>query len=393
MNRKLAIRELAILLVILFVGTYIFRTTDLDIRIQRLFFSQTEGWFLYNLLLFRLIYYYGNIPAILTVIGAIVFLVVGIKNKKYAIYRKINFFIILTMLIGPGLVVNAVYKEHWGRPRPRHITEFGGNEQHLRVWNKGISGTGNSFPCGHASMGYFFFVFYFIFRGKNRKLANISLLFALAFGSLIGLARIAQGGHFASDVLWTAGFLYLISFLLYHLLGMEANLYSTKELNSKISKPAIILLLALIPISVYLLLLATPYYKTKQINLSLSETNFNFVKIEVERGAISFELSDSLDLTYQAQGFGFPGSKIDYTKHVRTSQDTTYTELFIYQKGLFTELNNQITLTLAPDNNTAYLITVQKGQFYPLESQHLQHFEVVSKQNQLHISPRVIIEN
>ena len=40
---------------------------------------------------------------------------------------------LLTLALGPGVVANVVLKEHWGRPRPIDVTEFGGAE-HFRPW-------------------------------------------------------------------------------------------------------------------------------------------------------------------------------------------------------------------------------------------------------------------
>ena len=35
-------------------------------------------------------------------------------------------FLFLGLLVGPGLVVNGILKDHWGRARPAEIIEFGG---------------------------------------------------------------------------------------------------------------------------------------------------------------------------------------------------------------------------------------------------------------------------
>jgi membrane-associated PAP2 superfamily phosphatase len=37
---------------------------------------------------------------------------------------------------------------------------------------------------------------------------------------LIGLGRMAQGGHFATDVIWAGGIVYLSGITLYYLLGL-----------------------------------------------------------------------------------------------------------------------------------------------------------------------------
>ena len=40
---------------------------------------------------------------------------------------------LVTLALAPGVVANLVLKEHWGRPRPIDVGEFGGAE-HFRPW-------------------------------------------------------------------------------------------------------------------------------------------------------------------------------------------------------------------------------------------------------------------
>ena len=44
-------------------------------------------------------------------------------------------FVLLSFALGPGLLVNAVLKEHWGRPRPVAVTEFGGELAFVPWWD------------------------------------------------------------------------------------------------------------------------------------------------------------------------------------------------------------------------------------------------------------------
>ncbi|HBH49073.1 MAG TPA: PAP2 family protein, partial [Bacteroidales bacterium] len=43
--------------------------------------------------------------------------------------RRWALMMILTIVLGPGLLVNATFKDNWGRPRPNEIVEFGGKEK------------------------------------------------------------------------------------------------------------------------------------------------------------------------------------------------------------------------------------------------------------------------
>ena len=37
-------------------------------------------------------------------------------------------FLVLSLLLGPGLLVNVILKDNWGRPRPGSVVEFGGTQ-------------------------------------------------------------------------------------------------------------------------------------------------------------------------------------------------------------------------------------------------------------------------
>lgn len=246
-------RELILILSLLLIGTIIFRLSELDLVIQSMFHN-SEGWYLKDLPFSKFIYDYANIPAFAIFIGSIFVLIIGIWKQKYAIYRKINVFLILIMLLGPGLIVNGIFKAYWGRPRPRQIVEFGGSRQYLPLWQKGVSGAGHSFPSGHASIGFYLFVLFFIFRKKNPKLAYGCLIFALLFGMLVGIIRVVQGGHFASDVMWAAGFVYLCSLIFYKIFRLDSEPYWSEKPLVKINKAAFSLAIV-IPITFYLILM------------------------------------------------------------------------------------------------------------------------------------------
>lgn len=118
-------------------------------------------------------------------------------------------------------MVNAVFKEYWGRPRPNQVTVFGGEFAYEAPLTMDPSSPGEAFPSGHASMGFYFFALYFIFRGRKKRLTAWAFILTLIYGFGLGLVRMAQGGHFVSDVLWSGGFVYLSCALLYYLLKMD----------------------------------------------------------------------------------------------------------------------------------------------------------------------------
>jgi len=221
-EERLILFDFLIPVAILMVLTIVFWITDLDVAIQKFFFVQGEGWIYKDVNPWRFLYDYGTIPAILLAVASLFAFIGSFRIRKIAPYRKVFLFFVLLMVIGPGLVVNTIFKGYWGRPRPRHIEVFGGSQPFLYVWEKGKAGEGHSFPSGHASMGFFLLSPYFIVRRRSKKWSLIFLTLGLSSGIIMGLARIVQGGHFASDVIWSGGFVYLCGLGLYYLLRLDS---------------------------------------------------------------------------------------------------------------------------------------------------------------------------
>jgi membrane-associated PAP2 superfamily phosphatase len=107
------------------------------------------------------------------------------------------------------------------------MTEFGGEHEYVRVWSFGPAGVSKSFPSGHAGMGFYLMAPAFVLYRRHRRWALGFLLLGLTGGGILGLARIVQGQHFPSDVLWSAGLVYLLGLILsylYHVIGSAAPL-------------------------------------------------------------------------------------------------------------------------------------------------------------------------
>ena len=207
---------------------------SLDLSISGHWYRGGQGWFLPQN---HFIYKYGVYPAWGVIIFALYRLIRSFFDDRLKSRRKRYLYLILVMAIGPGLVVNTALKQRWGRPRPRNIQEFGGKHRYEAPWEMDKSSPGNSFPSGHASMGFYFFALYFLNRHKGwRKSLWIGLL-ALAWGSLIGFVRIAQGGHLFTDVLWSAAIVWLISALLYYLMALHKEPLIIYETEAKALSP------------------------------------------------------------------------------------------------------------------------------------------------------------
>lgn len=215
------LRDLSGPLSVLLLATLVFRHSELDLWIARQFYRAGEGWVHAGDLLWSLLYRYGMIPGVLIGVVGLVGLLLGWKWSDWRRQWRSYLLLLLLLLIGPGLLVNTLFKDTWGRTRPKQLVEFGGELPYVKVWNRGEPGVGKSFPSGHASIGFYTIAPYFVLRRRRKLLAWSFLLGGSAYGLLMGVGRIVQGGHFASDVLWAWGFVYLTGALLCALLRPE----------------------------------------------------------------------------------------------------------------------------------------------------------------------------
>ena len=67
--------------------------------------------------------------AVWTCVGVVALGLVGLSAMAAAQRCQVRtaLFLTLSLLLGPGLLVNGILKPQWGRPRPIHVTQFGGN--------------------------------------------------------------------------------------------------------------------------------------------------------------------------------------------------------------------------------------------------------------------------
>jgi membrane-associated PAP2 superfamily phosphatase len=181
----------------------------------------SRGWAFGEAWLWRFLYDFGEMPIYAAVIGSLVLLVGGTFARRLLHLRRMALYLLLAALIGPCLIVNAVLKDHWGRPRPRQVDLFGGNRQHQHVWEKGPAGKGKSFPCGHAAAGFFLLSPYFVLRRRKPRSATRFLALGIGYGVLMGIGRMAQGGHFLTDVIGAGVIVYLVGLTLSVVMGLE----------------------------------------------------------------------------------------------------------------------------------------------------------------------------
>lgn len=193
-----------ILLVVLSLIFVVF--PQIDTWIAGLFYEPGAG-FVYsdNPLVYGIYKIFAKIqiPIILLLLIAIGTSYVKKANKQN--WRKPAVFMFVVLLLGPGLLVNEVLKNHWDRARPKQIEQFGGAKEFSPAYVISDQCERNcSFVSGHASIAFYFMVLAWPLR-KRRWLA-----LGIAVGAIVGGGRIIQGGHFFSDVVLAGFFVYFV---------------------------------------------------------------------------------------------------------------------------------------------------------------------------------------
>lgn len=166
------------------------------------------GWLIGKQTPWAEFYRYGEYPAVIMAIAAFISYVLSRVGKFPVKFSKPCLVIVLTVVLGSGLLVNGILKSCWGRPRPADIIEFGGTASYRSVFSPAGPGGGKSFVCGHCAnafaiaSGASFFPYF-------PRLAGLFMGLGLSLGLIASFARIAQGGHYLSDTVW-AGIIVLV---------------------------------------------------------------------------------------------------------------------------------------------------------------------------------------
>jgi membrane-associated PAP2 superfamily phosphatase len=181
----------------------------LDLKIENYFYEtgndpNTHFW---KSPFLDFMYDYGNLLGQGLFVLAVLIAILTFIFKALKPYRNPSLVIILTMILGPGISINAGLKEYWGRPRPKQIEQFGGSQQFRPFYSPQLKPPepSKSFVCGHCSMGFMYLTLAVIGLWiGSRTLLYTGLILGAGFGILLSFVRMAQGGHFFSDTLFAA---------------------------------------------------------------------------------------------------------------------------------------------------------------------------------------------
>ncbi|MCX8004693.1 MAG: phosphatase PAP2 family protein [Burkholderiaceae bacterium] len=126
--------------------------------------------------------------------------------------RRALLYLLAVAALGPGLMVNALFKDQGGRARPVNVSEFGGSKRFTRPFVFADQCARNcAFPSGHVAAATMPVTGYFLAR--SRRARRGWLLAGVAGGGAVGVARMLTGSHFLSDVLFAMVFVFLAAAL------------------------------------------------------------------------------------------------------------------------------------------------------------------------------------
>lgn len=176
---------------------------QLDLKFSALFYdAQLQTWTYGKHPINESIYWlFRYMPHFLLPLMLLTLLTSFFRGGMSPTLRKPWLFLLLVLLIGPGLLVHNVFKPTFDRERPRAVAEFDGRGQFTPAFviNEACPRSCASFVSGHAAMAFFFMSLAWIFRRRAW------LWWGIGAGVVMSIVRIMQGGHFLSDTVF-AGF-------------------------------------------------------------------------------------------------------------------------------------------------------------------------------------------
>lgn len=163
----------------------------------------------------RAIYDYPKVGQWIVVAALLVFFLGRFLPGRWRVtraWRRRCLALLLAAALGVGWLVHDVVKEITNRPRPNQTQGFGGEYAFVPMLAHGAQCVDCvSFVSGHAAGGFVYMAWgMWGAPATRRRWRGIAWL----AGGVLGGARILQGGHFLSDVLFSAVVIWLCCWLM-----------------------------------------------------------------------------------------------------------------------------------------------------------------------------------
>lgn len=302
---------------------------------------------------------YKGVSLVTGIVGlsVIVGFALSFFHQRLRRFRMLFVLVFLSLALGPGLVVNAILKDNWGRPRPRDTVQYGGEYEFQAPWVLSDNG-GKSFPCGHCSVPFALSCVAWTIGSSRRGLRFLLLVGFALVGIIVGLARVAVGAHYFSDVVVSGAISMAIPWALIQLWPSLSKIPEVVvDSSSRIRKgsKALIITLAVVAsvTALTLILAAWPYESRDPLKVELSATEIaeegvlevRFeppLKGEIEQIPLTHEAF--LDFEAHSKGFGFPWSDVEFSYVLKVDGAQRVLSFKRTKTGFFTELHSEIRL-------------------------------------------------
>jgi membrane-associated phospholipid phosphatase len=264
--------------------------------------------------------------------------------------------VLVALLLGPGLLVNAIGKDHWHRPRPRQTAGLGGDFAYVAPLL--IGPAGKSFPCGHASVGFACAAIGVALSAGRPRAARRWFTASLLLGAVLGLGRVATGAHYVSDVVWAAVFTYAAILLTAAVVRPDRALEPVARRASPATMAGVVLLAGVV--GAFLM----PFRRDlapEPIAGDLAAGAPWRLRIQVLVGHARIILDPGRAFLREAHydGFGFPGGRLDESTRVDAPGHALDTRL--RPRGRFADLEGVATYRVPPALVGALEVDVKDG--------------------------------
>lgn len=189
---------------------------EIDIYISEIFFL--NGKFISEKYIFikDLRHFLKNLMILIPIFTIIIFFkyLINKNNQKIKVRKKYALIgLIVGPIIGCGLIANLYFKDTWGRARPVHIQEFGGEKFFTPPFFKSNQCEKNcSWISGEASGAFSFLVGTILMKNQLYLIMNMIL------GFLVFFCRLTMGGHFFSDNIFAMIFMIYLAIIYKYLI-------------------------------------------------------------------------------------------------------------------------------------------------------------------------------
>jgi hypothetical protein len=222
-------------------------------------------------------------------------------------------------------------------------------------------------------VGYLYASGWWLWRRKHPKFAALSLVTGITLGTMLGFGRMAAGGHFLSDNIWSGLIaLGVAHALYYYILRIPAREDSISTLYPHIGHDRRYRTAAIAGASVLGFgiliggIVASPHYADLHFRTQLSNYPVKPELIEIAAGRLDVELvlipgeRDRLESSGAIRGFGLPTNHLQvHWEYVE--KPVPKLQFRVVEQGWFPDLDGMARFTLPGEGLKKVIVRIKQG--------------------------------